>query len=90
MKHYGILFTRKTGKPVKMVSDNYGNAFIKMYAINNTSPSRDFIIFNADGIVTCYLEGKKNDIPIICEDMVGKHVSEFGFNMADILESECK
>lgn len=56
-----------------------------MFAMNNVSSSRDYIVFNSDGIVTGYYEGKKNDLPNICTDMVGKHIEEFGFSMKDLI-----
>lgn len=85
MKYYGILFTRKSGKVVKILEHDFGDGLLKMFAMNNVSSSRDYIIFNSDGIVTAYFEGKKNDFPNICTDMIGKHVEEFGFSMKDLI-----
>ena len=85
MKYYGILFTRKSGKVVKILEHGFGDALLKMFAMNNVSSSRDYIVFNSDEIVTGYYEGKKNDLPNICTDMVGNHVEEFGFSMKDLL-----
>lgn len=82
-KHIGILFTRKSGKIVKVLEDLHGSAFLKMYAMGNVSPSRDFIVFNMEGVVVGYFEGKKGDLPTICRDMEGKRVEEFGFSVAD-------
>ena len=81
MKYYGILFTRKSGKVVKILEHDFGDSFLKMYAMNNVSPSRDYIVFNSNGIVTGYYEGKKNDLPNICTDMIGKRIEEFGFSI---------
>ena len=85
MKYYGILFTRKSGKVVKILENDFGDGLLKMFAMNNVSQSRDFIVFNSCGIVSAYFEGKKNDFPNICADMVGKHVEEFGFSMKDLI-----
>ena len=85
MKYYGILFTRKSGKVVKILEHDFGDSFLKMYAMNNVSPSRDYIVFNSNGIVTGYYEGKKNDLPNICTDMNGKRIEEFGFSMKDLI-----
>lgn len=85
MKHYAILFNRKSGRAIKVIEQPYGDAMLKMVALNNTKSSQDCIIFNDNGIVTAYFEGKKNDIPTICQDMVGKSVKEFGFSVNDIL-----
>lgn len=81
MRHFGVLFNRKSGKIVKVLEDKFGSAFLKMFALNNVSASRDYIVFNENGIVTDYFEGKKNDMPTICKDMVGKKVEEFGFSV---------
>lgn len=83
MKNYGVLFTRKSGKVVKVLEDKNGSALLKLYAMNNVSSSRDFIVFGEDGIVVGYFEGKKNDLPNICRDMEGKRVEEFGFSVSD-------
>ena len=80
-KHFGVLFNRKSGKIVKVLTHDFGDAFLKMFAMGNVSPSRDYIVFSEDGIVTGYFEGKKNDLPNICDDMVGKRVEEFGFSV---------
>lgn len=82
-KHIGVLFNRKSGKIVKVLEDLHGSAFLKMYAMGNVSPSRDYIIFNMDGVVVGYYEGKKNDLPTICRDMEGKKVEDFGFSVSD-------
>lgn len=83
MKHYGVLFNRKSGKVVKTLVDEFGSALLKMFALGNVSASRDFIVFSEDGIVVGYYEGKKNDMPTICRDMEGKRVEEFGFKVED-------
>lgn len=83
MKHYGVLFNRKSGKVVKTLVEQFGSAFLKMYALGNVSASRDFIVFSEEGIVVGYYEGKKNDMPTICRDMEGKRVEEFGFKVED-------
>ncbi len=85
MKHYAILFNRKSGRAIKVIEQPYGYAMLKMVALNNTKSSQDCIIFNDNGIVTAYFEGKKNGMPTICQDMVGKSVEEFGFSVNDIL-----
>lgn len=85
MRHYGILFNRKSGKGIKTFEQPYGDALLKMLALNITKSSQDFIVFSDDGIVTAYFEGKKNDIPTICEDMTGKSVEEFGFSIKEIM-----
>ena len=50
-KHYGVLFNRKSGKIVKVLFDDYGSALLKMFAMENVSSSRDYIVFNEEGVV---------------------------------------
>lgn len=85
MKHYAILFNRKSGRAIKVIEQPYGDALLKIVALNNTKSSQDCIIFNDNGFVTAYFEGKKNDIPTICEDMIDKSVEEFGFSIKEIM-----
>lgn len=84
MKHYAILFNRKSGRAIKIIEQPYGDALLKIVALN-TKSSQDCIIFNDNGIVTAYFEGKKNDMSTFCEDMIGKSIEEFGFSLNDIL-----
>ena len=74
----GILFNRKTGKAVKTLTGH--TSLLKLFAMNNVSSTRDYVVFNADGICEGYFEGKKNDMPTICRDMVGKKAEDFGFS----------
>lgn len=85
---YGILFNRKSGKIVRTI-EAFSEAMLKMYALNNTSPSRDFLIFDGStGIVSFYCEGKKGDFPNICDDMIGKHVDDFCKGLYDAIKRE--
>lgn len=84
----GILFNRKNGKVVKTLTGH--SSLLKLFAMNNVSATRDYVVFNADGICEGYFEGKKNDMPTICNDMVGKKAEDFGFSsnvITDILNS---
>lgn len=84
----GILFNRKSGKVVKTLTGH--SSLLKLFAMNNVSASRDYVIFNADGICEGYFEGKKNDMPTICHDMEGKKAEDFGFSsnvITDILNN---
>lgn len=84
----GILFNRKSGKVVKTLTGH--SSLLKLFAMNNVSSTRDYVVFNADGICEGYFEGKKNDMPTICRDMVGKKAEDFGFSsnvITDILNS---
>ena len=77
-KHYGVLFTRKSGKIVTVLEDKHGSAFLKMFAMNGkVSATRDFVVFNAvTGNIVEYFEGKKNDLPKICYDMRNHNIEE--------------
>ena len=84
----GILFNRKSGKVVKTLTGH--SSLLKLCAMNNVSATRDYVVFNADGICEGYFEGKKNDMPTICNDMIGKKAEEFGFSsnvITDILNN---
>lgn len=84
----GILFNRKSGKIVKTLTGH--TSLLKLFAMNNVSATRDYAVFSADGVCRGYFEGKKNDMPTICNDMIGKKAEEFGFSssvIADILNS---
>lgn len=87
-KHYGVLFNRKSGKIVKSLQDEHGSAFLKMFAMNNVSASRDYVVFRADnGTIVGYYEGKKNDIPNICHDMEGKNINEICEGLLEAMNS---
>lgn len=76
-KHYGVLFNRKSGNIVKTLVDEHGSAFLKMFAMNNVSATRDYVVFNAEnGEIVGYYEGKKNDMPKICRDMEGMNIED--------------
>lgn len=84
----GILFNRKSGKVVKTLTGH--SSLLKLFAMNNVFATRDYVVFNADGICEGYFEGKKNDMPTICNDMVGKKAEDFGFSsnvITDILNN---
>lgn len=75
--HYGMLFVRESGKIRKTLSEEYGCAFLKMWGLNNTTPTTDFIVFDEEsGIIEAYYVGKKNDMPNIEYDMNGKNIEE--------------
>lgn len=88
-RHYGVLFTRNSGKIVKTLVHEYGDAFLRMFALQgNVSKTRDYVVFDCDGNITFYAEGKENDMPTICEDMVGKHIDEIAEGLLEALNAE--
>lgn len=82
MKAIGLLFNRKSGQVVKAIEGSV--ALLKMFAMNNVSASRDYIIVDEAGYCQGYFEGRKNDMPKICNDMVGKRAEDFGFSVDDL------
>lgn len=77
-KYYGILFNRKSGRIIKSL-EAFSSAMLKFFGMNNrnVSATRDFVIFDSvTGEIVFYCEGKKNDFPNICDDMVGKNINE--------------
>lgn len=83
-KSLGILFNRKSGKVVKVI-EGY-SSLLKLFAMNNVSASRDYVVLNHEGICEGYFEGKKNDLPTICNDMVGKSYKEFNISDEQLKE----
>jgi hypothetical protein len=84
----GFLFNRKSGKVVKTLTGH--TSLLKLFAMGNVSATRDYVIFNKEGICEGYFEGKKNDTPNICHDMEGKKAEDFGFShdvITDILNN---
>lgn len=81
----GFLFNRKSGKVIKTITGH--ESLLKLFALQgNVSPSRDYVIFNNEGICKGYFEGKKNDMPTICHDMEGKKAEEFGFSTQVVID----
>lgn len=87
-KYYGVLFNRKSGKIVKTLVDEYGSAFLKMFAMGNVSATRDYVVFNAEsGEIVGYYEGKKNDMPTIHKDMEGMNIEDIAKGLLEDLNS---
>ena len=77
-KSYGVLFNRKSGRIIKSL-EGYSSAILKLFGMNNrnVTSTRDYVVFDSvTGIISFYCEGKKNDFPTICDDMVGKNIDE--------------
>lgn len=87
-KHYGVLFNRKSGKIVKTLVDEHGSAFLKMFAMNNVSATRDYVVFNAEsGEIVGYYEGKKGDMPTIHKDMEGMNIEDIAKGLLEDLNN---
>ena len=83
--YYGVLFNRKSGKIVKVIS-GFSSALLRLYGIQgNVSATRDYVVFNNEtGEIVFYCEGKKNDSPTIYRDMEGRNIEEI---CADLLDA---
>lgn len=80
---YGILFNRKSGKVVKVIEGSC--ALLKLFAMQgNVSATRDYLVLDHTGVCQGYFEGKKNDMPTICKDMVGMTYEKFGVDMSEL------
>lgn len=74
--NYGVLFNRNSGKILKSMQ-GLSSAMMHLWALNgNVSSTRDFVVFDEDGVIDFYCEGQKNDMPKIHKDMNGKNIEE--------------
>lgn len=72
--NYGVLFNRNSGKIVKTM-EGCMSSMMRMWALSgNVSSSRDFVVFDEDGEINFYCEGRKDDMPKVCKDMEGLHI----------------
>ena len=60
---YCVRFNRRNGKIDKTLS-GLSNALLRLWALQNTTKSKDTIIFDEDGLVIMYFEGT-GDFPNI-------------------------
>lgn len=70
---YLVRFGRKSGK-IDTTMQAYGVGLLKMWALQNTTKTKDTIIFGEDGIVVNYFEGT-GDFPKISKG--GEHVDTY-------------
>ena len=73
IKYYGVMFNRKSGKIVTTLEHAFSSAMLTMYGLQNTTKTRDFVVFDSNGKIAKYLEG--GDFPKVCKDMEGKHIN---------------
>lgn len=87
--YYSVLFNRKSGKIVKVIS-GFSSALLRLYGIQgNVSATRDYVVFNNEtGEIVFYCEGKKNDMPTICKDMEGKNIDDLCAGLREALKEE--
>lgn len=77
--HYLVRFTRRTGKIDKTLV-GLGNGLMRLWALQNTTKTKDTIIFDEDGIVHYYFEGTE-DFPDVTD--YDKLVEETGYHHID-------
>lgn len=74
IKYYGIMFNKKSGKIVTTLEHAFSSAMLTMYGLQHTTKTRDFVVFDGNGIIVKYLEG--GDFPTPCKDMEGVHIDK--------------
>lgn len=84
-KHFGVLFNRKSGKIIKII-EGQSSALLKLFAMQgNVSSTRDYVVFDEEGTIHFYCEGKKNDMPTIQKDMEGSHIDTIASGLLETL-----
>ena len=75
-KHILVRYSKKTGK-IDTTMEGLGNAMMRLWAMNNTTSSKEVLIFNKEtGEVVFHTIGKKNDFPTIEDKDLG-HINEY-------------
>lgn len=72
IKFYGVMFNKKSGKIVKTLEHDFSSAMLTMYGLQNTTKTRDFVVFDNNGKIAKYLEG--GDFPKPWKEIEGKHI----------------
>ena len=87
--NYGVLFKRKSGEIVK-VMNGYASALMMGWALTgqHIKASEDFVVFDEDGIINFYCEGKKNDMPEVSKDMEGLHIDTLCEGLLEAVKAE--
>lgn len=85
--HYLIMFQRKSGKIVTTMS-GLSSAMLQLVALQKTTSTRDTVIFDEDGKITYYVEGKKDGFPQAQDDMLGMHIDQLCPGILDALKAE--
>lgn len=85
--YYLIMFTRKTGKIVTTMS-GLSSAMLQLVALQKTTPTRDCVIFDEDGEIVYYVEGKKDGFPQAQDDMLGMHIDKLCPGLLEALKAD--
>ena len=71
---YLVRFARRSGK-IDTTMSALGKGLLQLWALQNTTKSKDTIIFDEDGIVAMYVEGTA-DFPKVTKDS-GEHIDTY-------------
>ena len=71
---YLVRFSKKSGKIDRTMSA-LGKGLLQLWALQNTTKSKDTIVFDEDGIVAMYVEGTA-DFPKVTKNS-GEHVDTY-------------
>lgn len=75
IKYYGILFNKKSGKIITTLENLCGYGLMSFYALQHCTKTRDFVIFDENGKIAKYYEGRGNgDCPLQWKEIEGKHI----------------
>ena len=74
--NYSVLFKRSSGK-IEKTMEGLASSLLKLWGLQgNVSKSCDYVVFDEDGIILAYYEGKGKEMPNVCKDMEGLHIDE--------------
>ena len=71
-----VRYSKKSGKIDKTLT-GLGSALLKLWALQNTTSSKECLVFSAEtGKVIYHTVGRKDDMPVIQDYELG-HISEY-------------
>lgn len=74
--NYSVLFKRNSGR-IEKTMEGLMSSLLKMWGLQGNVPKTcDYVVFDEDGIILAYYEGKGKEMPNICKDMEGLHIDE--------------
>ena len=78
---YGVLFSKKTGKVVKVLEGNL--PMLKMFAMNNVSPTRGYVVIDDTNTIVMYVTGRQGALPQIHKELEGcDSIEELGIDIS--------
>ena len=73
---YLVRFSRKTGK-IDTTMEALSSAMLSLWALQNTTKTKDVIIFDEDGIIESYYEGTAEGFPKVLKECKGEHLDQY-------------